>query len=310
MDEFSRIETFFAPLAAEAGLNLKDDAAVLAPPPGRELVFTVDQMLEAVHFFSDDDPALIARKLLRRNLSDLAAMGAVPLGYLLTTALPKRVDEAWLEAFAKGLGQDQAEFGIGLLGGDSSSARTDIALSATLIGHVAPGQALRRSGARAGDGIFVTGTIGDAVLGLEVRRGKLADPTGFLRRRSELPAPRVGLALAGIVNAAIDISDGLVQDLGHLCRAAGLQATINAQQVPASAEAAALGDAVLEQRLTGGDDYELLLAVAPENEAALRAACGAVPVTRIGSFQPGEGVVVLDADGEPMALSGAGWKHF
>ncbi|WP_234729743.1 thiamine-phosphate kinase [Acidocella facilis] len=310
MDEFSRIETFFAPLAAEAGLNLKDDAAVLAPPPGRELVFTVDQMLEAVHFFSDDDPALIARKLLRRNLSDLAAMGAVPLGYLLTTALPKRVDEAWLEAFAKGLGQDQAEFGIGLLGGDSSSACTDIALSATLIGHVAPGQALQRSGARAGDGIFVTGTIGDAVLGLEVRRGKLADPTGFLRRRSELPAPRVGLALAGIVNAAIDISDGLVQDLGHLCRAAGLQATINAQQVPASAEAAALGDAVLEQRLTGGDDYELLLAVAPENEAALRAACGAVPVTRIGSFQPGEGVVVLGADGEPMALSGAGWKHF
>ena len=310
MDEFSRIETFFAPLAAEAGLNLKDDAAVLAPPPGRELVFTVDQMLEAVHFFSDDDPALIARKLLRRNLSDLAAMGAVPLGYLLTTALPKRVDEAWLEAFAKGLGQDQAEFGIGLLGGDSSSARTDIALSATLIGHVAPGQALRRSGARAGDGIFATGTIGDAVLGLEVRRGKLADPTGFLRRRSELPAPRVGLALAGIVNAAIDISDGLVQDLGHLCRAGGLRAVINAQEVPASAEAASLGDAVLEQRLTGGDDYELLLAVPPENEAALRAACGAVPVTRIGSFQAGEGVVVLGADGEPMALSGAGWKHF
>ncbi|WP_035178741.1 thiamine-phosphate kinase [Acidocella facilis] len=310
MDEFSRIETFFAPLAAEAGLSLKDDAAILAPPKGRELVFTVDQMLETVHFFSDDDPALIARKLLRRNLSDLAAMGAVPLGYLLTTALPKRVDEAWLEAFAKGLGQDQAEFGIGLLGGDSSSTRTDIALSATLIGHVAPGQALRRSGARAGDEIFVTGTIGDAMLGLEVRRGKLADPTGFLRRRSELPDPRVGLALAGIVNAAIDISDGLVQDLGHLCRAGGLRAVINAQQVPASAEAAALGDAVLEQRLTGGDDYELLLAVAPENEAALRAACGAVPVTRIGSFQPGEGVVVLDADGEPMALSGAGWKHF
>lgn len=310
MDEFSRIEIFFAPLAAAAGLSLKDDAAILAPPPGRELVFTVDQMLETVHFFPDDDPALIARKLLRRNLSDLAAMGAVPLGYLLTTALPKRVDEAWLEAFAKGLAQDQATFGIGLLGGDSSSSRADIALSATLIGHVAPGQALRRSGARAGDGIFVTGTIGDGALGLEVRRGKLQDPTGFLRRRSVLPDPRVGLELAGIVNAAIDISDGLVQDLGHLCRAGGLRAVINARDVPASPEAAALGDDALELRLTGGDDYELLLAVPPENEAALRAACGAVPVTRIGTFQPGAGVVVLGADGEPMALSGAGWKHF
>ncbi len=310
MDEFARIAKFFAPLAGEAGLGLKDDAAVLSPPPGRELVLTVDQMLEGVHFLPGDDPALIARKLLRRNLSDLAAMGATPLGYLLTTALPAALPEDWLAGFAKGLETDQRQFGIGLLGGDSSSSRTDIALTATLIGHVAPGQALPRSGARAGDKIWVTGSIGDAVLGLEARRGKLRDQTGFLTRRSLLPEPRVGLSLAGIASAAIDVSDGLVQDLSHICRGSGLAAVIHAGRVPVSPEAAALGLDYLEMRLTGGDDYELLLAVPPEHSDALRAACGDVPVTEIGIFQPGEGVRVLSDSGAPLTLSTSGWKHF
>ncbi|MDE1906315.1 MAG: thiamine-phosphate kinase [Rhodospirillales bacterium] len=310
MDEFDRIAEFFAPLAGEAGLGLKDDAAVLTPPHGRQLVLTVDQMLEGVHFLPGDDPAMIARKLLRRNLSDLAAMGAVPLGYLLTTALPSNLPEGWLAAFAAGLGADQREFGITLMGGDSSSSRTDIALSATLLGHVAPGQALRRNGAKAGDEIWVTGTIGDAALGLQARLGNRADPTGFLTRRSLLPEPRTGLSLAGIVNAVIDISDGLIQDLGHICRESGLSAVVQAALVPISPEAAAQGSDILELRLTGGDDYELILAVPPEKGEALRAACAGVNITRIGAFKAGEGVELCGDNNAPLNLASSGWKHF
>ena len=310
MDEFDRIAEFFAPLAGEAGLDLKDDAAVLTPPPGRQLVLTVDQMLQGVHFLTEDDPAMIARKLLRRNLSDLAAMGAVPLGYLLTTALPPNLPEGWLAGFAAGLGSDQQEFGITLMGGDSSSARTDIALSATLIGHVAPGQALRRNGAKAGDEIWVTGTIGDAALGLEARLGLRADPTGVLTRRSLLPEPRTGLSLAGIVNAAIDISDGLMQDLGHICRESGLSAMVQAALVPISPEAMAQGPEVLELRLTGGDDYELILAVPPEKTEALRAACTGLKITKIGVFKAGEGVELYGDSSAPLNLASSGWKHF
>ncbi len=309
-DEFSRIAKYFAPLAGEEGRGLTDDAAVLAPPPGRELVLTVDQMLEDVHFLPGDDPALIARKLLRRNLSDLAAMGAVPLGYLLTIALPDGVGENWLAGFSQGLAQDQKIFNIKLFGGDSSSSRGKISLSATLIGHVAPGAALSRNGARAGDGIWVSGTIGDAALGLQARLGRLADPSGFLTARSLLPEPRVGLALAGVVSAAIDVSDGLVQDLGHMCKGAGLSAVIRAGLVPVSPAAAACGEAALEARLTGGDDYELLLAVPPGQGEALKAACGDLRVTKIGMFQAGNGVHVLNDSGAMMQFTKPGWRHF
>ena len=308
--EFTRIETYFAPLAGEAGLGLRDDAAVFAPPPGRELVLTTDQMLEGVHFLPGDDPALIARKLLRRNLSDLAAMGAAPLGYLLTTALPADLPEDWLARFVQGLAADQEVYGVKLFGGDSSSSLHGIALTATLLGSVAPGAALRRNGAAAGDGIWVTGTIGDAALGLEARRGRLAGAHGHLVQRSLLPEPRMGLALAGIASAAIDVSDGLVQDLGHMARGAGLCAVIRADMVPVSPEAAALGEAFLETRLTGGDDYELLLAVPPGKGEALKQACGDLPVTRIGMFQPGEGVHVLSSAETVMAFKRGGWSHF
>ena len=309
-DAFSRIAKYFAPLAGEEGRGLTDDAAVLAPPPGRELVLTVDQMLEDVHFLPGDDPALIARKLLRRNLSDLAAMGAVPLGYLLTIALPDGVGENWLAGFSQGLAQDQKIFNIKLFGGDSSSSRGKISLSATLIGHVAPGAALSRNGARAGDGIWVSGTIGDAALGLQARLGRLADPSGFLTARSLLPEPRVGLALAGVVSAAIDVSDGLVQDLGHMCKGAGLSAVIRAGLVPVSPAAAACGEAALEARLTGGDDYELLLAVPPGQGEALKAACDDLRVTKIGMFQAGNGVHVLNDSGAMMQFTKPGWRHF
>jgi thiamine-monophosphate kinase len=309
-EEFARIARHFAPLAGEEGRGLLDDAAVLKPPPGRDLVLTVDQMLEDVHFLPQDPPDLIARKLLRRNLSDLAAMGATPLGYLLTTALPATVTENWLAAFARGLAVDQKNFNIKLFGGDSSSSRGKISLSATLIGHTAPGAALSRAGAKQGDCIWVTGTIGDAALGLAARLGRLSDVSGFLTTRSMLPEPRLNLPLAGLVSAAIDISDGLVQDLGHLCKAAHLSAVIRAGLIPTSPQAAALGPDHLESRLTGGDDYELLLAVPPGRGDALKAACGDVPVTRIGMFQQGEGVHVLGEDREMLTFKQPGWSHF
>ncbi len=309
-DEFSRIAKYFAPLAGVEGRELTDDAAVLAPPPGRELVLTVDQMIEDVHFLPGDAPDMIARKLLRRNLSDLAAMGATPLGYLLTTALPAKLPEDWLAGFAKGLETDQKTFNIKLFGGDSSSSPGKISLTATLLGHVAPGAALGRNGAKAGDGIWATGTIGDAALGLKARRGELRDDSGYLIARSMLPEPRVGLALAGVVSAAIDVSDGLVQDLGHLCKGAGLSAVIRAGLVPTSLEAAALGPEYLEARLTDGDDYELLMAVPPGKSDALKAACGELQVTEIGMFQPGEGVHVISDAGTVMMFEKQGWRHF
>jgi len=310
-DEFSRIADYFAPLAGAEGLGLLDDAAVFTPPAGRELVLTVDQMLEGVHFLTGDPPDLIARKLLRRNLSDLAAMAATPFGYLLTTALPPGTGEDWLAAFSEGLKRDQQEFGIRLFGGDSSSAMHQISLTATLIGHVAPGAALRRNGAKAGDEIWVTGTIGDAALGLMARRGALLDATGFLTNRSMLPSPRVGLALSGIVNAAIDVSDGLLQDIGHICRASGVAALIDEALIPVSPEAAAFGRGMLEARLTDGDDYELVLAVPKAHEPTLRTACGDVPVTRIGTFVEGEArVTVRDDAGQPLTFSKQGWRHF
>jgi thiamine-monophosphate kinase len=309
--EFTRIAKYFAPLAGEAGRGLNDDAAVFSPPKNRDLVLTTDQMLEGIHFLPGDPPDLIARKLLRRSLSDLAAMAATPLSYLLTTALPPHIGDEWLAAFAAGLAQDQAEYNIHLIGGDSSSSKQHISLTATFIGHTAPGAALSRNGAQPGDDIWVTGTIGDAALGLQARLGKLQDPTAFLTQRSLLPSPRVGLALAGIAHAAIDISDGLLQDLGHMCQGAGLAAIIHAALIPTSPEAAAQGDHHLEPRLTDGDDYELLLAVPPEQKGALHTACGALQITKIGLFSPGPPVAtILDPAGNPLTFKKTGWQHF
>ncbi|MGC9270153.1 thiamine-phosphate kinase [Acidiphilium sp.] len=309
--EFERIARYFAPLANEAALGLTDDAAVWLPPTGRALVLTLDQMIEGVHFLADDPPDCVARKLLRRNLSDLAAMGAAPIGYLLTTALRATTPEPWLAMFAEGLRVDQERYGITLFGGDSTSTAGPLMVSATMIGQVAPGAAWRRSGARAGDAMFVTGTIGDAVLGLEAARGNIDDPTLRFRERRLLPEPRVGLAIAGLVHAAIDISDGLVQDVGHLCAASGVGAVIEAGLVPRSAAARAAGDDWLAARLTGGDDYELVIAAPVEAEPALRAGCGDVAITRIGFFTGShQDVIVRDAAGAAMSFARPGWRHF
>ncbi|GAB0112894.1 thiamine-phosphate kinase [Acidisoma sp. C75] len=311
--EFDLIGRHFRPLAGADALALEDDAAVMMPPPGRALVMAADTMVEGVHYLPDDPPDGVGRKLLRVNLSDLAAMGADPLGYLLTVSAPSATPDAWFARFAAGLAADQAEFGLSLLGGDTTSTPGPVTLSLTIIGHVAPGQAVRRRGARAGDEVWVTGTIGDGALGLAVSLGKLADPSGYLRARYCVPSPRLGLPLAGRVSAAIDVSDGLLQDLGHLCRLAGCGAEVWAEAVPASPAARAAGPAWLPERLGGGDDYELLLAVPPgqgRGLAALSAARG-VALTQIGRFVPGqEGVRVLDGEGRPLPIGRHGWSHF
>jgi thiamine-monophosphate kinase len=308
--EFQIVARHFRPLAGLAGLGLGDDAAVLAPPPGRELVMAADAMVEAVHFLPDDPPDLVARKLLRTNLSDLAAMGAEPLGYLLTLSVPKDTEETWFAGFAAGLAQDQAEYGLSLLGGDTTGTSGPKVLSLTIVGTVAPGCAVRRDGARPGDGVWVSGTIGDAALGLLAARGELDDPGGVLAGRYRLPQPRLSLgrALHGRVHAAMDVSDGLVQDLAHLCRAAGLGAVVEAGLVPLSGPARAAGRLAL--CLTGGDDYELLMAAPDDAAEALRRE-SRVAITRIGWFESGPPVVrVLGPDGAAMSLGRLGWDHF
>ncbi len=311
--EFSLIARHFLPLAAPGALGLADDAAILTPPPGRELVLSADAMVAGVHFLPDDPPETIGRKLLRVNLSDLAAKGAVPIGYLMTVSTPVDTPDAWFAGFAAGLALDQAAYGVTLLGGDTTSTPGPISLSLTIIGHVAPGTAVLRSGARPGDGIWVTGTIGDGALGLQVALGRLADTDGYLLDRYRLPRPRVGLALHGIASAAMDVSDGLVQDLGHLCRAGDVAAEIEADAVPLSDAARAAGPAWLETCLTGGDDYELLLAVPAEQQASLVAEAEriGVRVTRVGRFHQGAPhVTVRRANGEAFVLAAQGWSHF
>jgi thiamine-monophosphate kinase len=311
--EFALIARHFRPLAGPAALGLGDDAAVMTPPAGRELVIAADAMVAGVHFLPDDPTDLVARKLLRTNLSDLAAMGAAPLGYLMTVSAPRGTDDGWFAAFAAGLAEDQAVFGLSLLGGDTTSTPGPISLSLTILGSVAPGTALRRNGARPGDGIWVSGSIGDGALGLLAAKGELSDPDFYLAGRYRLPRPRLalGLRLHGIATAAMDVSDGLVQDLGHLCRAGLVAAEIRADAVPLSPQARAADRLAL--CLTGGDDYELLFAVPDAREAALRqaAAEAGVDVTRIGTFRAGEPrVIVLGADGAHWPIVSGGWSHF
>ncbi|MFT8518907.1 thiamine-phosphate kinase [Acetobacter syzygii] len=316
--EFAFIRQHFSALAGPAALNLRDDAAVFLPPPGREMVMAVDAMVENVHFLPTDPPDTIGRKLLRCNLSDLAAMGSKPEGWLLAFARPAHITEDWVEQFCHGLAQDQHIFGLSLMGGDTTSTSGPLVLSLTIVGSVLPGQAIRRSGARAGDGLWVSGTIGDGALGLRVLQSvpNMVDPTGHLAQRYRLPQPRIGLPLYGLASAAMDVSDGLVQDAGHLARESGLHVRIEAHAVPLSRAAQALGAAVLETCLTGGDDYEILFAVPPEREEQLlrtpilTTPHGAVPVTRIGQFEAGAvGVSVINSQGRPMALKTSGWSH-
>ena len=318
MDEFDLIEQLFAPLAGDGppAFALTDDAAVWDPPAGRSVVATKDMMVAGTHFLPDDAPEQIAAKLLRVNLSDLAAMGAEPYGYLLGLKAGEGFSDDWVRRFAAGLAEDQRRFGCRLLGGDMVAGAGPMVLSLTALGLVAPGSHLGRAGARVGDTLVVSGTIGDAALGLDGLTGVLdADPA--LADRYRLPQPRleVGRGLVGLAHACIDVSDGLVADVGHICAASGVGARIDRAAVPLSAAAARLvaADADLWTRvLTGGDDYELAFAVAADRLDAVAAlARGAgVPLTPIGDIVATDTVEVVDEHGRPQALDGAGYRHF
>lgn len=325
LGEFDLIARYFKPLAARmaGAAGLEDDACTWAPKPGEELVLTADALVAGIHFLPDDPADLIARKMLRVNLSDLAAKGATPVGYLMTTAFSADVDESWVASFCQGLAADQDEFGIGLMGGDTVSTPGPLSLSLTAIGTVPAGRAPRRNGAKPGDIILVSGSIGDGALGLKVLRhdflGLEESHRRFLASRYHLPQPRVDLGRAlmesGKVHAMMDVSDGLVADLAHITDASKVAATLRASGVPVSEAAAAiLADDMgwLPLILTGGDDYELLLTAAPSDVPDLLGIAAELdmPLTAIGEITAGTGVAVVDRDGAALELASKGYRHF
>jgi thiamine-monophosphate kinase len=321
--EDSLIARYFRPLATDPGaFNLGDDAAILMAS-GDDLVVTTDAIVEGVHFLADDPPDTVARKALRVNLSDLAAKGATPAGFVLTLAL-RAADDAWLTPFARGLGSDAGLFGCPLLGGDTVSTPGPLTISITAFGRVPAGKMVRRSGAKPGDRVVVTGTIGDAALGLDILKGgpaaALAD-TGakaMLIGRYRVPQPRSALAKAvrDHAHAAMDVSDGLAGDLAKLCGVSGVSAVIDAPSIPLSAPAAALlarGTVGIEAIVSGGDDYEILCTI-PEDrfEAFVQAAGQAgVAVTSIGMVVAGSSVPrFLDGEGREITLPRLSYSHF
>ncbi|HYL33216.1 MAG TPA: thiamine-phosphate kinase [Stellaceae bacterium] len=320
LGEFGRIARFFAPLALPGGLKLRDDVALIAGRRSEQYVLKTDAIVEGIHFFADDPPADIARKLLRVNLSDLAAKGATPIGYLLTMVLPKSRDDRWLAAFSRGLAADQRKYRIGLFGGDSDATRGRTVLSVTAIGRVAQGRAILRSGARPGHIVYISGTLGDAALGLAALKGHLprlgASARRHLVRRYRLPEPRLGLGrrLAGIAHAAADISDGLVADLGHICSASNVGAIIEIARLPLSRAARTViagSPRRIRAALTHGDDYELVFTAPPNAAASVAAAARAarVRVTAVGCVVAGRGVRVLDNENHPLRLTRTGYRH-
>jgi thiamine-monophosphate kinase len=326
--EFELIARYFAPLARAfpGAYGLLDDAAVISPASENELVVKTDTIVGGVDFLPDDPANLVARKGLRVNLSDLAAKGAVPRAYLLDLVLPSTVDEAWITAFVAGLAHDQSEYGMHLIGGDMSSTSGPITIAVTALGEAPIGQIIRRGGAQAGDTVFVTGTIGDAALGLSVLRAALptldAASAAFLVDRYRLPQPRVALGpqLIGIATAGLDVSDGLVADLRHICAVSHLSAVVEAKSVPLSpaARVAIAGDPQrLATALTGGDDYEILFTAAPAAAARISELSRSfgVPITPIGRMTVVTGgdqphVAVLDNLGRPLSFASEGWTHF
>jgi thiamine-monophosphate kinase len=319
------IARYFRPLATHPGaLDLTDDAAAVTPPTGCDLVLTTDGVIAGVHFFADDPPGSIGRKALRMNLSDLAAKGATPLGFLLALALPAGTDEAWIAAFAAGLGEDAMRYGCSLLGGDTDRTPGPISVSISAFGTVPSGKMVQRSTAKVGDSVVVTGTIGDAALGVLLRRDeglagrwRLSDrESTHLRHRYLLPEPRNALAQDVLrhASAAMDVSDGLAGDLTKLCRASGVSAEIDVARVPlsdAACAALAADPALLETILTGGDDYEIVLTLAPEKLASLRTAaqaCG-VAVAQIGRVAAGQGARFMH-NGNALTFARPSYSHF
>ena len=332
MDEFAFIRDRLAPLAETqpGARGLTDDAATLTPPPGAELVITADALVAGVHFRNEDPLDGVAAKALRVNLSDLAAKGAAPLGYLLCVVWPRDLPLDAKTAFVNGLARDQARYGVGLLGGDTTVGPGPLTIAITAFGAVPAGGFVSRAGARPGDGVYVTGTIGDAGLGLRALRGGLdgmetaagaAAHRDALVRAYRAPEPRLSIAeaLRERAHAAIDISDGLVADAGHVARASGVAITIEAAHLPVSPAARAWVTAQPEEAAalatlaTGGDDYEVMFTApdaAMNGVLAFGSAQDAVQVVRIGSVEEGAGVRLLDAEGRAIPIAAPGFTHF
>lgn len=318
MDEFGLIARYFAPLASAPGaFELKDDAASIASRPGFDLIVTADQIAEGTDFFPGEPPGLVAQKALRVNLSDLAAKGATPFGYLMTLTLPE-AREDWLQGFANGLAADQKTYGLSLMGGDTGNGPLSITITA--FGHVREGRMVRRDTAKAGEAIYVTGMIGDSGGGLAVLQK--ADAGISQRDRNYLidayrsPKPPVdfGAALSSFASAGVDISDGLIADLGHVAQTSGVAVTLTAESIPRSSALRALwGDepAAIIRAATAGDDYQIAFSADPEREPEILAAARqtGVTVTRIGVAAAGQGIGLL-YHGKELAVPAAGYSHF
>jgi len=309
-DEFGEIARLFRPLTggAPGAFDLLDDAAIVPQRAGCDLVVTKDAIVEGVHFPAGEAPDLVARKLVRVNLSDLAAKTAEPFGCFLAVAWPARFGEPERAAFARGLGDDLQAFGVALLGGDTVSTPGPFTASLTAMGWVPSGGMVRRAGARAGDILAVSGTIGDGALGLAALRGEVEDVDGWFASRYRLPTPRLEHrdVLRAQARAAADVSDGLVADAGHIARASCLRVMLDLERIPLAPAARRWlhaqtdRDAALLRLATGGDDYEIVCAFgasAPDG------------FTAIGGFSAGAGVEAR-IDGRPVAVARGGWRHF
>jgi thiamine-monophosphate kinase len=314
LDEFDLIRTYFAPLSAPGAVGLRDDVASVPVPEGREMVVKTDMIAEGVHFLSDDPPDSVARKLLRVNLSDLAAKGCQPFGYVLNAAFPRTVAESWIASFAAGLARDQEEYGCALLGGDTIVHRGAITLGVTFLG-TAPAGMPRRGNARIGDKVAMSGVLGEGVLGLALLQNRYAEPDPVRRaaliEKYRVPQPRLRLGQElvrnGLLHATMDISDGLIGDCTHLAQASSCHVRLELEEIPLASADPAWREALL----TGGDDYEILMTIPPahiEVAAKIARAC-ATSLTVIGAIEPGEGVSVRDRSGEALAFTRSGYRH-
>ncbi|MEO8628112.1 MAG: thiamine-phosphate kinase [Betaproteobacteria bacterium] len=316
LSEFDIIERYFTPPTDHTVLAGGDDAALIAVTPGMELAISADALVSGRHFFDDAEPAGVGYKCMGVNLSDMAAMGARPRWVTLSLTLPL-ADANWLADFSRGFLEHAREHGVDLIGGDTTSGPLTVCVQ--IMGEVPPGQALRRSGAREGDDLWLSGTIGDAALALAHARGDFrlhADDLAYATKRLTHPQPRVelGIVLRGIATSAIDISDGLAADVGHIAKASGVQAIMQWALLPLSMAGARYRDHPLVHWavLAGGDDYEIAFTAPPAARPQLVALAGdlGVALTRIGSMQAGQGVIVLSGRGEPLELAHKGFDHF
>jgi len=314
--EFDLIDRYFSPLAGPEGLGLLDDAACFHPPKGQDVIISKDVLVAGTHFFPNDDPHAIAQKALCVNLSDIAAKGAEPAFYFLGLALPSDIQETWFKSFSKGLEETQKRHHLTLAGGDTTSTRGPSIVSVTLIGTVSAGKMIRRRGAQLGDDVYVTGTLGDAALGLRtITESHMG--YDFLKQRYYVPQPRlsVGIGLKNLATASADISDGLLADLGHICKASGVSAHVEQCLLPISEQAQqylSIHPEISPDIWSGGDDYELVFTSPVKNQQKIKVlgdkCC--VEITRIGSIKEGAGISLIDTSGKLVQARHRGYQHF